>query len=124
MLQEDLTVISLADGTFDESESHASFLYVLEWRQETQTAITTNGNTSVWINPLEPTPLRTSVLLTGELDEEAEQLPSRRRVGLATSNPIIKKLSCWHCYRIFNSSGRVVAVQELFTGLCRLILAR
>lgn len=119
--------VNLADGEFNEDESHASFMKaLLEWRN-TDAKDTTNSSNDdgMWKNPfggqveqddapkVDP---NGGKLLEGTFDEEAEHENFRKAVQAwrtgdsvgASNNATDAKRSCWQCYKLYFSSLAVV----------------
>jgi len=119
--------VNLADGDFDEENSHASFMKaLLEWRssdteacESVQPENTTENE--FWKNPLAGVPHEKNggELLCGNFDEELshkgflealqawrhESKPkhSRDTAESSAGSPTESKRSCWQCYKICTS---------------------
>lgn len=131
--------INLADGEFNEADSHASFMKaLLEWRASDAIAEGDEQEAQgdeLWVNPMlsamdERPESRGGALLTGSYDEEREhacflqalqawrgreERPLSSRIvdqteqGCATDN---ERKSCWQCYRVVVADS---VVQDLQT---------
>ncbi|EGZ29382.1 hypothetical protein PHYSODRAFT_472784 [Phytophthora sojae] len=101
--------VNLADGEFNEEESHASFMKaLLEWRESDSThpAATSNQEEEEWVNPVfnasntdgRDNQKSGGALLEGTYDEQ-EAHNSFQEALLAGCAPGERK-SCWQCYRV------------------------
>ncbi|RHX97595.1 hypothetical protein DYB36_002508 [Aphanomyces astaci] len=124
--------VNLADGDFNEDDSHASFMKaLLDWRATDQQNADEQGkdDTGFWTNPLaecsEPLSVQGGELLGGHFDEEQshanflaalqawrgnstqQQHERPEQATASTGSPVEAKASCWQCYRLYKA-GSVV----------------
>ncbi|OQS06087.1 hypothetical protein THRCLA_20447 [Thraustotheca clavata] len=122
--------INLADGDFNEADSHESFLKaLLNWRG---TEVEPQDN-EFWTNPLMEN--QGGQLLTGTFDEEKshadflQALQAWRHKGNqkemihaeTAGSPVQSKRSCWQCYQLYVPSTGVVdsaSQKEFCSALC------
>ncbi|EEY58720.1 uncharacterized protein PITG_10848 [Phytophthora infestans T30-4] len=98
--------VNLADGDFDEDESHASFMKaLLEWRESDSKQLTLEANSNQeeeeWVNPMFSTGTEEDhkgggALLEGTYSEEEAQKSFQEASGCAPG----ERQSCWQCYRV------------------------
>ncbi|KDO32692.1 hypothetical protein SPRG_02392 [Saprolegnia parasitica CBS 223.65] len=134
--------VNLADGDFNEAESHESFLKaLLEWRAtDVQPEHDDNG---FWSNPLGHD-AGGGALLSGQFDEEqshaafldalaawrrkptnsinSAQTPKETTQSGTAGSPIEPKRSCWQCYALFKTSQMILDAasrKEFCSNECR-----
>ena len=87
--------VNLADGEFNEKESHDGFLKALmEWRDSKPPS-----DSTMWTNPMDN---NGGLLLQGTYDEEAAQKEFQQAVAEWRSDS--KKSSCWECYKVYHKT--------------------
>ncbi|OQR96446.1 hypothetical protein ACHHYP_15802 [Achlya hypogyna] len=108
--------VNLADGSFNETESHESFLKaLLDWRASDAQPEQEDGG--FWTNPLAST--TGGELFHGHFDEEKghegfvqavqawrQRGPNQKETAHAgtAGSPVEAKRSCWHCYQLTKAS--------------------